>query len=422
LAELARHGLLKPDESAQAFDFHPLVRQYAYSRLKDPAAIHTLLAGYFQNSAATADEAEVNSSADLAPVVELLYHTVKAGQFDRAYRLFYDRLYEPLYTRFGAYQTCIEVLRRFFPDGEELDPPLSDTSAQLRVINDLARLYSCVGQSRRAVRLFTDTPSRIERDDTALDIIAGNQVALGELHTAEDNYATRLRLLDAPTGELAAQATMVTIGCLEAILGRYDQSQQHLEHVIAWCAAHDRPKLECVAHIYQSFRALLIQDFKAALAAARKAQRLATGERNAVRSQWVLGSALLGGPDQDLDEAQERLTDGLIRCRKVNLVDFEADILVAVSRLHHRRNNLEAAGHAADQALSIATHCEYRLTQADAHLTLADIASQAGDSPMAIAHARLSRDLAWCQGPSHSYASVLARANALLKLLVAPAG
>ena len=83
---------------------------------------------------------------------------------------------------------------------------------------------------------------------------------------------------------------------------------------------------------------------------------------------------------------------------------------------------LAAAGHAADQALSIATHCEYRLTQADAHLTLADIASQAGDSPMAIAHARLSRDLAWCQGPSHSYASVLARANALLKLLVAPAG
>ena len=97
---------------------------------------------------------KVTRLEDLAPVIELYHHTVRAGQLDEACTLFRDRLTNPLYYQLGAYQLIIDLLRPLFPDGEDRPPRLKDESAQAWTLNELANSYSLSGQPRRAVPLF----------------------------------------------------------------------------------------------------------------------------------------------------------------------------------------------------------------------------------------------------------------------------
>ena len=78
LHDLIERGLLSHDKRARRFDLHPIVRRYAYDRLAAPdrAAAHTRLRDYF---AAVPPPDKVTRLEDLAPVIELYHHTLRAG-------------------------------------------------------------------------------------------------------------------------------------------------------------------------------------------------------------------------------------------------------------------------------------------------------------------------------------------------------
>jgi len=102
LHDLVERGLVHFDKKNKRFDLHPIVRRYAYERLTptDRANAHTRLRDYF----ATVDVHEqVNSIDELTPVIEQYHHTVRAGDFEKAWHLFEERLYDHLQFQFGAY-------------------------------------------------------------------------------------------------------------------------------------------------------------------------------------------------------------------------------------------------------------------------------------------------------------------------------
>ncbi|MDP2952730.1 MAG: DUF4062 domain-containing protein, partial [Chloroflexota bacterium] len=135
LVELVGRGLLLFQRETGRYDMHPVVRAYAYDRLRDKEGVHTRLADYF---AALPRPEEARSLEDLAPVIELYYHTVGAGRYDQARDLYYDRLNHPLYYHLGAYVAVIELLGGLFPDGQEKGPRLKDERAQAWTLNSLA--------------------------------------------------------------------------------------------------------------------------------------------------------------------------------------------------------------------------------------------------------------------------------------------
>jgi hypothetical protein len=105
------------------------------------------------------------------------------------------------------------------------------------------------------------------------------------------------------------------------------------------------------------------------------------------------------------------------------MVDHEPDILLELARL--RRVQAVGADHAAPlreeslsrarEALDIADRCGYRLVQADAHLLLAQLALDAGDTPEAHRHAEIARERARCDGPPHRYEAAFLEAEHLLQ-------
>ncbi len=122
-----------------------------------------------------------------------------------------------------------------------------------------------------------------------------------------------------------------------------------------------------------------------ALAAARRALELADEdarisypvERDYVRAHWLLGAAhrVNGVPASDREQhfaaAEQHLTEALTRCRSINLVDHEADILLELARLRATTGNRTAALGLAQEALTITERCGYVLPGADVHLVLA---------------------------------------------------
>ncbi len=157
-----------------------------------------------------------------------------------------------------------------------------------------------------------------------------------------------------------------------------------------------------------------------ALTAARRALELADEdartdypvERDYVDAHWLLGAA--HRVNGNIEEAERHLIESLTRCRNINMVDHEADILIDLARLRRAADEPEAAERLAQEALEITERCGYVLQGADAHLELAKLALAKGDKATALEHARAARQLAACDGEPYVYRVAYDEAGALL--------
>jgi len=406
------------------FDLHPIVRRYAYDRLAAPerAAAHTTLRDYF--GAVPAPD-KVTRLEDLAPVIELYHHTVRAGQLDEACDLFYDRLHNPLYFQLGAYQLIIDLLRPLFPDGEDRPPRLKDENAQAWTLAALANSYSLSGQPRRAVPLFEQHNAMQEKQGNKLNLAIGlgnvaiQQLVIGALPVAEASLRRGFASCREIKDQFWEAVGHEELGRLLAYRGAYDESETELATARKMFEKQKSVQGQGITWAYRALGGLLrlrqaacggnwrseISDLKSALAPARRALELADEdartvspvERDYVRAHWLLGAAhrVAGQPD----EAERHLHEALERCRRINAVDGEADILIDLARLRAATHAADEAGRLAGEALLIADRSGYVLQAADAHLELARLALARGDRPAAREHAEQAHRLATCDGP-----------------------
>jgi tetratricopeptide (TPR) repeat protein len=422
LDDLRVRGLLQRDAANNRYDLHPIVRHYAYDRLIDKTGVHSRLRDYFAKIPVP-DEAQVVSIEDLAPVIELYHHTVRGRRYDEACDLYYTRLIHLLYFRFGAYSTCVELLRALFPDGEDQPPRLKNKADQAWTLGALANTYGLSGQSRNAVPIVKQSIAlREELDDKknlvrGLSNIADDQLRLGELAAAEQNQQRGIDLCRVLQDENDEATVRYELGRTLAWKGQFDEAE--VQFSSAFEVKRDHIQAQGIISTYRAQLALLMGDASTALEATQKAHAIATSrhnERDRVVSEWLLGAALLM-EGKDLNTANTHLAEALTRCRRINLVELEPDILLEWARWHRAKGNADDAKSYADEALAIADRCEYRLAQADIHNFLARLALDAGDRDKARKEAEIAKERAWCDGPPHCYKPALDEAEKMLKEL-----
>jgi tetratricopeptide (TPR) repeat protein len=469
LRELVDRGLLHRDRKAGKYDLHPIVRRYAYDRLSGEARTdaHDQLRDYF---AAVPPPERVQSLDDLAPVIELYHHTVRGGQYDAAYDLFHDRLATPLYYQLGAYDVRIELLVALFPDGEDRPPRLKKEGDQAWTLNALANSYSLSGQPRRAVPLLEQQIAIREKQGVkqgvaiGLGNVAFVQSPIGALRAAEANLRRRIALCQEIEDEFREAIGHQFLGRLLAYRGAWADAEEELAAALALSEKERVVQSQCVVWAYRAQRALLLARWselqplegsepsggyaRVALSAARRALELAdewqrqAGRPNArdyVRAHWLLGAAHHAagsstGSEQALDAAERHLSEALTRCRGINAVDAESDILLDLAWLRHAQSSFDPAQDAsfdpardahreealrlAEEALLITERSGYVLQGADVHLFLAEIEIERGDEGAALTHAQKARELATCDGPpDYTYKVAYKEAGALLARL-----
>ncbi len=436
LDELMERGLLMCEEGR--YDLHPIIRQYAYDRLRDREGVHSQLRDYFD---AVPEPEEVESIEDLAPVIELYHHTVGAGRYDEARELYRDRLAKRLYFQFGAYQTCIELLRALFPDGEDKPPRLKSESAQGWTLNELAINYNSIGQLRRAMPLFEASNAISEHRSDEVDVAIGlgnlakDQTKLGELAAATRSLRRRIELSQEVKNEHNRRLSEATgrqeLGRLLGYEARSQEAEDELAASTKQAETTGDQQGLCLNESYRALRALLMGEPQAALEAAhdairswrRSAEETYPNECDRVRAEWLLGWAHVAiaeeqeGEEQDnsLVEAEGHLAEALKSCRRINNVEFEPDILIAWARWHRLKGSREEARARAEEALSIADRSEYRLVQADAHNLLARLDLEEGKLDAARDHVAKARERAECDGEPHWYKPAIDEAEELAR-------
>ena len=433
LEDLRVRGLLQRDTKNNRYDLHPIVRHYAYDRLTDKTGVHTRLRDYFAKIP-TPNENKAQNIEDLAPVIELYHHTVRAGRYDEAAGLFRDRLRAPLFYRFGAYQICIELLGTLFPDGEDRPPRLKNESEQAWALNLLAGSYSLTGQFRRGLPLVEQQNSLQEKLDDRENLVVGlvniatTQSSLGELTEAERHLRRSIELCREVKNEFGEAVSHQDLGRLLTYRGEFDEAETELllaqEILDRKYKNVARNNFVSVVRAYRSLRAILMGNINDALTMARESRKWAdevartyfTFERDFIRAEWLLGVALVI-EGKDLNAAAEHLTDSLTRCRRINMVEHEPNILLAWARWYRARDNAEEAQAQAEEALAIADRCEYRLAQAEIHNFLARLALEAGRRDEARTQAERAKERAWCDGPPHCYKPALDEAEGMLREL-----
>ena len=439
---LRERGMLLQQTSKDGvrYDLHPVVRQYAYDRLTDKTGVHSRFREYFSD-VPDVDVQKIESVDDLRQVIELYHHTVRAGLYEEAFKLYRDRLTNQLYFQLGAYQVDAELKRALFPDGADQPPRLDSKRDQSWVVNDLALTYGTLGQPRQAAGLlerkvqFNEEEGNKPGLKVGLSNLGQEQINLGELAAAERSFRRSIELsweLDDKRGEGVGHKEL---GRALAFDGRFGEADSDFNQALT--INQERAEWQAVGltWAHRAQRHLLAGQPREALEAARQAltswkktaHERYPHESDRVRIEWLLGwahTALAARAKRNrtshLTQAETHLSEALTRCRRIQLVEFEADILLALARWHRLKGDSDEAAKLAQEALAIADRCEYRLRQADLRNFLAQLALDRNDPTAARQHAEIARERALCgepeHNPKHCYKPALDEANRLLKL------
>ncbi|MEM1307884.1 MAG: TIR domain-containing protein [Cyanobacteria bacterium P01_H01_bin.153] len=425
LQDLIERGLVQRE--GQRFDLHPIVRRYAYDRMgtTERRSTHGQLRDYF---AAVPAVERVMTVDDLAPVIELYHHMVRAGQYDEACDLYVDRLSQPLYFQLGVYQQEIQLLHALLPQGETQPPQLQSEADQAWTLNSLASSYGLSGQPAQAVPLYEQAVAISEKqgDKKNWAIYLENlahmaQLPIGALQAAEANLRRAIALCQETEDEFLKALGHRELGRLLAYRGDWGAAAAELDRALELFEKKEDIQAQGVVWAYRALSALLrtrlpqtsdqqkAELAATALAAAQRAIALAdetartkySHERDYVDAHWLLGAAHRLTPD--LAASDYHLNEALRRCRAINLVDTEADILLDLARLRRDQGHLPEAHRLAVEARAIAARSGYVLQGADSHLFLAELAQAAGNLSEAQALAQQALELATCDGGEFVY-------------------
>ena len=439
LQDLIERGLVQRE--GQRFDLHPIVRRYAYDRMGTPErrSTHGQLRDYF---AAVLAAEQVTTVDDLAPAIELYHHMVRAGQYDEALELFRDRLHNPLYYQLGAYQQYIELFRALFPQDETQPPQLQSEANQAVILNNLANCYSLSGQPAQAVPLFEQAAAIYEKQENKQSWAIGlvnlahmAQLAIGALQAAEVNLDRAIVLSQEIENEFLEAVGHQELGRLLAYRGDWGAAAAALHRALELFAQDSDIQGQGIVWAYRALSALLrtrlpqtsyqqkAELAATALAAAQRAIALADEtartihvvERDYVRAHWLLGAA--HRLTSEFSASDHHLNEALRRCRAINMVDHEANILLDLARLRREQGHLPEAQRLAEEARAIAVRSGYVLQGADSHLFLAELAQAAGNLSEAQALAQQALKLATCDGGEFGYRVAYDQAVALLSQL-----
>ncbi len=437
LLDLRKRGLLQYTGETQRYDMHPIVRHYAYDNFTDEKRrkeAHVELAMHFIDVMPVTNK-NVKTLEDLAPVIELYHHMVRAGNLDEARKIFHDRLDTPTYYQFGAYQLQIELLRALFLDGEEKLPRLIGEDTKVNTLSDLALAYSASGQPRRAAPLYEmhnalqekgiSNPGSFSVNEWKRDFaiglgnVATQQLVIGALRVAERNlrHAIELdkeleRAIDEADDRRNLGHTLSYRGLWEEVEGEFQTSQRLFERgsevqglSLLWScrALHFLLMARFNPQSSSVNCKLAIQCAQHALELADKTAKIQYPyPRDYVDAYHFLGAAY--GMNDELTLAEENLSKALNLCRQINAVDAEADILLDIARLRYDQKNYYEAKSLADEALLITERCGYVLQGADVNLFLAQYGlEQEKDKAKAKEYAETALKLATCDGPPYYY-------------------
>lgn len=457
MMELQQLGFVFYQEQEDKFDFHPILRSFLYDQLSGKMTVHERAIGYY---GAIPEKEKIVSLEDLEPAMEQYHHLVRAGRLEEAFVVYRDRFSDQIFFQLGQYELIIDLLKGLFASDKDEWPVLEHKSARGFIVNDLGLCYSQLGQLKRAMtyllifaKLSEEDKNEEELSRSLMNIAFYSQTYLGQQLVAI-LYSQKAKDLTVKIKNKSKEAdSNVIYGQILKYQGKFELSDFHLGKALKYYTENNYPQgagrvayRYAWAHLFQIRLtegenahfcleawqwALKALDFAVEWIAQR-----GPSIGNFIESYYLIGYTALTThkqknqlpaqstsisfydehfqhikemitvqPSNLLFTAERCLTEALTRSRKVNLVEYEPQILLAFAQLAWQSNqdHAEVVQHL-QEAHAIAERGEYRVYLADIHLFCAEVLLDIREQGLNLPHTLLGDNAATHLQKAKAYA------------------
>lgn len=431
LTELEDRGLVGWNRRGNRYDVHPLVRGVILNGLDENTRldVYTRLHAHFHTLPMVDNYLNVNDLDDLIPPIELYNIHIGLKRYDKAAKLYFERLSKVAYYRLTFNSDAVGILELLFPNGSEGEklPHVKEVKTQADTLKALGAAYKFKGNQQQALSLFRRSIRLCEQHEIWDSLITGMEELThslcvdGKLHAAvvtgcESYLRARLhneallgaRSLRALGVTLSSTGRLSAAGRIFHLAGKtfYELKEDH------WLGAN----LNQIA-----LRALWAGDPATCVSVTKEARRLinsARCERCLMVTERLEGLAML--ELGDLDAADKCLQSVWQMASKVILREQEFHALVGLAKLRVHQGEYENARGYLDALWDTVEAAPYPTIHSDACNVLAQIERDTGHHAEAVDAATRAYRLAWCDGPPFAYHWGLTAARRHLEELGAP--
>lgn len=292
-----------------------------------------------------------------------------------------------------------------------------------------SRVYSASGYPLQAVQRLTASilldreQQKKEAITNTLWNLAVQQQVVGRLSASERTLQDCLTLCQEHNDFFNQAKAHQYLALLRTYQGDFSEAAQHLNSALLHFQSIHAFSEEGIVWAYYSLCAILsgnaTQAYESAMRAWKRADEQKV-DRDLIRAKWLLGWSAtqcavqnLGQKNDLLTEAHHHLQEALDHCQRIQMVDYEADLLLAWARMYAAQGNIEDAQAHAMKALVIADRAHFRLLRADIHTVLAQI-FLSKNVQEAEKHASMAIEAATCEGSPYCYVPALFQAKQVL--------
>jgi len=403
--QLVNCRILRADQSTGNYSIHPLIRSHYYERLNHSGLTklaHKIIKKYYLQSYRDTQDPTID---DLAPLIEAVYHSCRAGEYEDGYKIYLDKIDKKqgaLLYQMGAYETDLALMLEFFPQGDlSKEPLINDICDKAYLIRSLGLCLMTVGRLQQALSMYTRSRMISLEAEAFLDAGKSCQL-LSELHIHRGELAISIDCADkameyylkakescgercSPGHEMwgvqnAAMGTpQLTVCCLSyqawALHLSGDKQEASAIFKRAEKLAHENnPKMYYLPDlwgIYHADHLLLMGDTEYARKITE--DNLKYAQDNQVTEIISQCHRVMGDiyARSGLQSAKEHYNEALKIARNITHRAVLIEALLGRGRWNTLQGNIDDALANLEEALGYATTGGYRIYEADIHMALA---------------------------------------------------
>jgi hypothetical protein len=189
LQRLMKYRLLRFNPNTHYYKLHPLVRAHYFNQLTERhfpqlKALYRSIKDYYLDQAGSMVATPTLDS--LSPLLEVVHYVCQIEAYDTAWQIYWERISQRnryvLIAILCAYETTIDTLKEFFPNGDTNQEPLV-TSAQAKylILEEIGICWAGLGYLDSA-RLFYERAKLVVLEAKSWDKASLIYQRLSELH------------------------------------------------------------------------------------------------------------------------------------------------------------------------------------------------------------------------------------------------
>jgi tetratricopeptide (TPR) repeat protein len=408
LKRLIAYQILRYNRDKDQYTTHPLIRAHYFALLTHnsnaPAVHERIKEHYLTQSGDTPTNPKLD---DLEPVIEVVHHACRAGAYDEAWQVFWQRIQQGtsavLVHKLGVYETELSLMLEFFPTGDPTDDSqVSDPNNKRFILNEVGFCLMNLGRLAEAPP-FYERSNAITAAMKDWSNTSRGYINLTELYTHLGNFdqaayttnesldlARRAENKQGERNSLVWQGWISYLRCEREVAGL----------AFAQAEALEREILSTVRYLY-SGRGIYHAEYLQHIGDREYARRVTDANLTICEQQhWpddlsqchrVLGD--LDASEGQHTSARRHYNESIKLARSISVRHVLIEALLARGRWAARQGNAPEAFSDLNEALDYAVACGYRRYEADIRVALAWAHRATGDHTAARAEAEQARSM-----------------------------